>query len=190
MADEDVRACLLKYWRKDWGTIAIDWQGYYDSTARLAGTVRDRLDSGVEITEQEQKLLVDRVVGPEHLQPRTLQNSPILELPTPLQGSLPSRASIGALPVAITGISENDLEETRRAIEQARGKLSAALPSASPQAFSGRSPTPEFLVWLEPLIEKNRIPGMSRSQTALALARRPELQKEFIESQESEHEDF
>lgn len=189
MVDEEVRGCILKYWRKDWVNLQLDWTEYEDSTKRLAQTVRDRMAQGVEITPQEQKILTDRVMGPEHLRPAIAHSASRQSSSIPTQVQRQGTATIGALPVALSEISESQLEETRRAIESARASIAPIALSA--QLFSGREPIPEFLAWLEPQIEANKIPGLSRRQTAIALARRPEMQKAFLESQENQpHEDF
>ena len=74
MVDEEVRGCIQKYWRRDWGTLLIDWNEYEASTRRAIQTVHDRMEQGIEITAQEQKILTDRVMGPH--QPMQTQLSP------------------------------------------------------------------------------------------------------------------
>jgi hypothetical protein len=178
MVDEEVRGCIQKYWKKDWTNLQLDWTEYEDSTKRLAQTVRDRMAQGVEISTQEQKILTDRVMGPEHLRHQASDSVPQQALLTPERVQRQASIPIGILPVAITGISESDLEETKRAIEAARPKVVAMNQSL----FQGREPIEAFRHWLEQEAEKHHVPGLSRRLIALSLGRRPEMQAAYLES--------
>jgi hypothetical protein len=178
MVDEEVRGCIQKYWKKDWTNLQLDWTEYEDSTKRLAQTVRDRMTQGVEITSQEQKILTDRVMGPEHLRPQTPYSVPQQVLLNPERVSNHTSPSISVLPVAVTGISESELEETRRAIEAARPKL----PPMTQKLFEGGKPVPDFMTWLMEETKNHAIPGMALRLIAVSLARRPEIQTAYLHS--------
>lgn len=177
MVDEEVRGCIQKYWRKDWTTLRLDWTEYEDSTKRLAQTVRDRMSQGVEITSQEQKILTDRVMGPEHLRPQALYSDlqqAVLN-PARLQRELPS----GAVPlIADNELTESQIEETRRAIEAARSNLM----KSNQSLFEGRNPVPDFMAWLLEEAKKHPVPGMAVRAIAVILARRPEMQTAYLSS--------
>jgi hypothetical protein len=178
MADEEVRGCIQKYWKKDWSNLQLDWTEYEESTKRLAQTVRDRMTQGVEITSQEQKILTDRVMGPEHLRPQTPYSVPQQVLLNPERVSNHTSPSISVLPVAVTGISESELEETRRAIEAARPKL----PPMTQKLFEGGKPVPDFMTWLMEETKNHAVPGMALRLIAVSLARRPEIQTAYLHS--------
>lgn len=178
MVDEEVRGCIQKYWRKDWTTLRLDWIEYEDSTKRLAQTVRDRMSQGVEITSQEQKILTDRVRGPEHLRPQAPHSVPEQAVLSPSQVQTQPSDSIKLLPVAVTGISESELEETRRAIEAARSRL----PKSNQSLFEGRVPIAAFMTWLQDEAKKHPAPGIPQRVLVLNLAQRPEVQTKYLQS--------
>jgi hypothetical protein len=65
MVDEEVGGCIQKYWRKDWENLLIDWNEYEASTRRSIENIQFRQAQGIEIRPEEQKILSDRIMGPE-----------------------------------------------------------------------------------------------------------------------------
>lgn len=178
MTDEEVRGCIQKYWKKDWSNLRLDWIEYEESTKRLAQNVRGRIIQGVEITSQEQNILTDRVMGSEHLRSQTLGCTAQQGLLNPYQVQNHSTNPIGILPVAVTGLSESEMKETRCAIEAARSKLS----NTSQILFEGRQPVPAFMDWLMEEAKKHIVPGMSLRFVAVSIARRHEIQEKYLAS--------
>lgn len=177
MACEEVRACLQKYWKKDWSTLSIDWDAYSSNTQRLVEAVSDRMGRGIEISTQEQKLLNDRVKGPEHLRAQPLHSVPQQDPidPVRVERGLPS----GAVPlIAASELSESQIAEIKRSSEAARSNLVAP----DQGLFVGRLPIAAFMLWLETEAQKHIIPGMSLRSIALGLGRRLEMQEAYLES--------
>ena len=177
MACEEVRACLQKYWKKDWSTLSIDWDAYSANTQRLVEAVSGRMRQGIEISTQEQKLLNDRVKGPEHLRPQPLHSVPQQAASNALQvqRDIPS----GAVPlIAASELSALQIEEIKRSSEAARSNLV----TQNQGLFSGRLPIDAFMLWLESEAKKHLVPGMSLRSIALTLGRRTEMQEAFLES--------
>ena len=177
MACEEVRACLQKYWKKDWSTLSIDWDAYSSNTQRLVEAVSDRMGRGIEISTQEQKLLNDRVKGPEHLRAQVPHSAPQQAPidPVRVEIGLPS----GAVPlIAASELSESQIEEIKRSSEAARSNLVAP----DQGLFVGRLPIAAFMLWLEAEAQKHIIPGMSLRSIALGLGRRLEMQEAYLES--------
>jgi hypothetical protein len=181
MADEEVRGCLLKYWRKDWQTLSIDWDGYRANTLRVASSVAERQAQGVENSVAEQRDLLIRIHGPAHLQPQhTLSPSRIgvegSMMAVPMQSY--ASAALTCLPVALAGDRPpEEIEETRRAIEAA--KRHVRLPENS-KLWSFGKPSEQFMEFLLDEARTNRLPAMSLRATALVLAKRPDAQAKFL----------
>jgi hypothetical protein len=182
MADEEVRGCLQKYWKKDWDNLSIDWNAYSCNTQRLVETVSDRMDQGIEISPQEQKILTDRVMGPEHLRSQAPHSDPQQGAlnPVRIERALPP----GAVPlIAANELSAIQLEETRKAIEAARSSLKMPENNA---LFRFGKPNPEFSDWLRNKAKNHRIEGMTIAATINVLCLRKEYQAEYLQSLEVE----